>query len=82
MNELSDIHNSITSRQPNDIVRIILYDDFKLKDNVSKRILIATIQSIKSSNIFYQSLIKLATQKAIPSHQSLFCYISVVLNFI
>ena len=58
MNELNDIDNSITSRQPNELFRIILYGDCKLKDNVNKRILIATIQLIKNSNRFNQSLIQ------------------------
>ena len=57
MNELSDIDNSITSRQPIELLRIILYGDCKFKDNVNKRILIATIQFIKNSNRFNQSLI-------------------------
>ena len=57
MNELSDIDNSITSRQPNEILRIILYGDCKFKDNVNRRILIATIQFIKNNNRFYQSII-------------------------
>ena len=57
MNELSDIDNSITSRQPNEILRIILYGDCKFKDNVNRRILIATIQFIKNNNRFNQSLI-------------------------
>ena len=57
MNELNDIDNSITSRQPNELLRIILYGDCKFKDNVNKRILIATIQFIESSNGFNQSLI-------------------------
>ena len=43
MNELNDIDNSITSRQSNELLRIILYGDRKFKDNVNKRILIATI---------------------------------------
>ena len=42
MNELNDIDNFITSRQPNELLPIILYGDCKLKDNVNKRILIAT----------------------------------------
>ena len=58
MDELNDIDNSITSRQPNELFRIILYGDCKLKDNVNKRILIATIQLIKNSNRFNQSLIQ------------------------
>ena len=57
MNELNDIDNSITSRQPNELLRIILYGDWKFKDNVNKRILIATIPFIKNSNRFNQSLI-------------------------
>ena len=57
MKELNDIVNSITSRQPNELLRIILYDDCKFEDNVNKRILIAPIQFIKNSNRFNQSLI-------------------------
>ena len=57
MNELNDIDNSITSKQPKEFLRIILYGDCKFKDNVNKRILIATIQFIKKSNRFNQSLI-------------------------
>ena len=57
MNELSNIDNSVTSRQPNELLRIILYGDCKFKHNVNKRILIATIQFIKNNNRFYQSLI-------------------------
>ena len=52
MNELNDIDNSITSRQPSELLRIILYGDCKFNDNVSKQILIATIQFIKNSNRF------------------------------
>ena len=57
MNELNDIDNSITSRQSNELRRIILYGDCKFKDNVNKRILIATIQFIKNSKRFNQSLV-------------------------
>ena len=57
MNELSNIDNSVTSRQPNELLRIILYGDCKFKHNVNKRILIATIQFIKNNNRFYESLI-------------------------
>ena len=57
MNELNDIDNSITSRQPNELLRIILYGDCKFKDDVNKRILIATILFIKNRNRFSQSLI-------------------------
>ena len=52
MNELNNIDNSITSRQPNELLRIILYGDCKFKDNVNKQILIETIQFIKNSNKF------------------------------
>ena len=57
MNELNDIDNSITSRQTNELLRIILYGDCKFKDDVNKQILIATIQFIKNSNRFNQFLI-------------------------
>lgn len=57
MNELNYIENFITSRQPNELLPIMLYADSKFKDNVSKRILKETIQIIKNSNRFNQSLI-------------------------
>ena len=57
MNELNDIDSSITSRQPNELLRIILYGDCKFKDNVNKRILLESIQLIKNSKRFNQSLI-------------------------
>ena len=57
MNELNDIDNSITSRQTNELLRIILYGDCKFKDDANERILIATILLIKNSNRFNQSLI-------------------------
>ena len=57
MNELNDIDNAITSRQANALLRKILNRDCKFKDKVNKRILIATIQFIKNSNKFNQSLI-------------------------
>ena len=60
MNELNDIDNSVTSRQPNELLRMILYDDHKFKDNVNKRILTATIQFIKNSNRFNKFLIELS----------------------
>ena len=50
MNELNDLDNSITSRQPNELLRIILYGDLKFKDNANKCILTAAIQFIKNSN--------------------------------
>ena len=57
MNELNDIDNSTTSRQPTELFRIILNGDCQFKDNVNKRILTATIQFIKNSNRFNESLI-------------------------
>ena len=36
MNELNDIDNSITSKQPNELLRVILYGDCKFKDNANK----------------------------------------------
>ena len=54
MNRLNHIGNSITSEQQNDS---LLYGDCKFKDNVNKRNLIATIQFIKNSIRFNQSLI-------------------------
>ena len=57
MDELNDIDNSFTSRQPNELFRIILYGDCKCKDYVNIQILISTIQFIKNSNRFNQSLI-------------------------
>ena len=57
MNQLGGIDNAITSREPNELLQIILSDDWKFKDNIKKRILIATIQFIKISNRFNQSLI-------------------------
>ena len=36
MNELNDINDSITSRQPNELHRIILYGDCKFKGNFNK----------------------------------------------
>ena len=57
MNELNDIDNSITSRQPNELLRIILYGACKFKNDVNKQILIAAIKFIKNSNRFNQSLI-------------------------
>ena len=57
MNELNDIDNSITSREPNELLRIIFNGDYNFKDNVNKQIVIATIRFIKNTNRFDQSLI-------------------------
>ena len=50
MNELNDLDNSITSRQPNELLRIILCGGLKFKDNANKCIFTAAIQFIKNSN--------------------------------
>ena len=42
MNELNNIDNFITSRQPDEILRILLQDNCNFKDNVNKQILTAT----------------------------------------
>lgn len=57
MNELNDIENVITSRQPNELLPIMLHADSKFQDNVSKLILMETIQIIENSNRLNQSLI-------------------------
>ena len=36
MNELNDIDNFVTSRHPNELLRIILYGDCKFQDNANK----------------------------------------------
>ena len=57
MNELYDLDNFISSRQPNEVLRIILYGDCNFKDNVNKRIWSTTIQFIKNSDSLNQFLI-------------------------
>ena len=57
MNELNDIDTSITSKQPNKLLRITLYGDCKFIDNVKKSTLLATIQFNENTNRFNQSLI-------------------------
>ena len=57
MNELNNNDNSITTRQQNQLLPIILYAVSNFKDKVSKPILIATIQFIKNSNSFNQTSI-------------------------
>ena len=37
MNELNDIDNSIISRQPNELLRIIVYSDCEFKANFNKQ---------------------------------------------
>ena len=51
------IDDFIISRQPNELLRIIFYGNCKFRDNVKKRILIATIQLIKNGDRFNQFLI-------------------------
>ena len=57
MNELDEIINSITSRQPTELLRIIFYGHCKFKDRFNKRLLAAAIQFIKNSVRLDQSLI-------------------------
>ena len=52
MDELDEISNSIPSGQPMELLQIILSSDCQLKDNINKRILIATIPFINDSNRF------------------------------
>ena len=58
MNKLDEINNPIISRQPTELIRIILHGDCKFKDNINnKSVLIATFQFIKHSNRLDQLLI-------------------------
>ena len=56
MNELEEINNSMTSKQPTELFRIIFYGDCTFKNDINKRILIATVQLIKDSHASDQSL--------------------------
>ena len=38
MDEMNDINNSITSRQPTELLGTILYSDCKLEDSINKKI--------------------------------------------
>ena len=68
MNELDEINNSIPSGQPTKLPGVIISSDCQLKDNINKRILIATIQYIKDSNRFDKAL----TQPAKKQHKKLY----------
>ena len=57
MNELSDIDNSVTSRQANEFLWKIHYGDFKFKDNVNKWIFDCNYPAHQNSNRLNQSLI-------------------------
>lgn len=47
MNEFDEINSFITSRQPTELLQIILYGDFKFKEDIKEIILIATTQFMK-----------------------------------
>lgn len=57
MNKLNDIDDSIISRQRNELLRIILDDGFKFKDNVNKWIFDCNYPAHQNSNRLNQSLI-------------------------
>ena len=56
MNELSSISSGIISLRPSTLLEIVLYGDNMLSDNWSKQILTATINYIKNTQQFEQSL--------------------------
>lgn len=47
MNEFDEINSFITSRQPTELLQIILYGDFKFKEDIKEIILTATTQFMK-----------------------------------
>ena len=74
MNELDQINNSITPRQPTELLRTTLHDNYKFEDDISKNIFTASIQFIKDINRFNQSLIELARKH----HQRPYVAISIL----
>ena len=56
MNELSSINSGIISLRPSALLEVILYGDKMLNDNSNKQILTATINYIKNTQRFEQSL--------------------------
>ena len=56
MNELSSISSGIISLRPSTLLEVVLYGDNMLSDNWSKQILTATINYIKNTQQFEQSL--------------------------
>ena len=47
MNEFDEINSFIASRQPTELLQIILYGDFKFKEDIKEIILTATTQFMK-----------------------------------
>ena len=56
MNELSSISSGIISLRPSALLEVILYGDKMLSDNTNQQILTATINYIKNTQRFEQSL--------------------------
>ena len=50
MNELNDIDNSVTSRQPNELLQIILYEFWLQLSNSSKIVTDLTILNLACKN--------------------------------
>ena len=56
MNEFSSINPGIISLRPSALLEVILYGDKMLSDNSNQQILTATINYIKNTQRFEQSL--------------------------
>ena len=56
MNELSGINSGTVSLGPSALLEVILYGDKMLSDNLNQQILTATINYIKNTQLFEQSL--------------------------
>ena len=56
MNELSSINCEIVSLRPSPHLEVILYGDKMLNDKSNHRVLIATINYIKNTQLFEQGL--------------------------
>ena len=59
MNELSSINSGIISLRPSALLEVILYGDKMLSDNSNQQILTATINYIKNTQRFEQSLFQI-----------------------
>ena len=56
MNELSSINSGIISLRPSALLEVILYGDKMLSDNSNQQIVTATINYVKNTQRFEQSL--------------------------
>ena len=56
MNKLSSVNSGIISLRPSALLEVILYGDKMLSDNSNQQILTATINYIKNTQRFEQSL--------------------------